>query len=133
MDIVLHKKDNNLQYASTMIRTGAIVLDVRTRQEFCESHLCGAWHVNTRLPPLDGQAYHRLFRKLRDKIGNYPESTPIIVYCKKGIRAKMAKEILETMGYSNVANLGGVEIEPLNSVMRGKIPVKGLDVCLCKN
>jgi len=88
-----------------MIRTGAIVLDVRTREEFCEGHLCGAWHVNTNLPPVDTQAYHRLFRKLRHKLASYPEASPIIIYCKKGIRAKVAKEILEMLGYRNVANV----------------------------
>jgi rhodanese-related sulfurtransferase len=125
-------KDNNLQYASTMIRTGAILLDVRTRREFCEAHLCGAWHVNTKLPPLDSEACQRLYRKLQEKVEPYPEATPIILYCKKGIRAKMAKDILETMGYRNVASLGGVEIEPLQSVMSGKTKLKGLNVCLCK-
>ena len=89
--------------------------------------------MNTTLPPLDGQAYHRLFRKLRHKVASYPEPTPIIIYCKTGTRAKTAKEILEMLGYRNVANLGGVDIEPLNSVMSGQIKSKGLDVCLCKN
>ena len=127
------KKDNNVQYASTMIRTGAILLDVRTREEFCAGHLCGAWHVNTKVPPLDNAAYRRLYRKLQEKIAAYPESTAIIIYCKKGIRANIAKDILQnSMGYRNVSALGGIESEPLKSVMTGKTKVKGLHLCLCK-
>lgn len=129
---VQHKKDRNLGYASTMIRTGAIVLDIRTKEEFCEGHLCGAWHVKTKLPPLDNADRHRLLLKLRAKLESYPETTPIIIYCKKGIRAEIAKDMLEMMGYRNVATLGGVEIEPLRSIMTGKTKLKGLDVCFCK-
>lgn len=129
----LNKKDNNLQYASTMIRTGALLLDVRTREEFCSGHLCGAWHVNTQLPPLDTKAYQRLHRKLHEKVSPYPESTPIFIYCQKGIRANIAKDILQnSWGYRNVATIGGVEIEPLKSIMTGKTKEKGLHVCFCK-
>jgi len=130
---ILPSADSNLQYASTMIRTGAILLDVRTREEFCAGHLCGAWHVNTKLPPIDNAAYRRLHRKLQNKLRGYPESTVIIIYCKKGIRANIAKDILQNyMGYRNVSTLGGIETEPLKSVKTGRTKVKGLHMCSCK-
>jgi rhodanese-related sulfurtransferase len=128
----IDKKDKNLEYASTMIRIGAIVLDVRNREEFCKAHLCGAWHINTKPPPLDTEAQHRLIRKLRQNVCTYPEATPIIVYSQKGIRSQRAKDILEMFGHRNVANLGGVDEEPLHSVMTGIMKMKGLDICFCK-
>lgn len=37
------------------------------------------------------------------------KNTPIRVYCKSGGRASQAKEILESMGYTDVTNIGGFD------------------------
>ena len=69
---------------------------------------------------------------LRQKLINYvlinkitPKNT-ILLYCKKGIRAEIAKKILNSIGYKKVKNLGG-----LNT---GKIKeyIKSYKVTLCK-
>jgi phage shock protein E len=36
------------------------------------------------------------------------KSTPIIIYCGTGKRASIAKKILESQGYTNVVNAGGL-------------------------
>ncbi|EAR11308.1 rhodanese-like domain-containing protein [Reinekea blandensis] len=37
------------------------------------------------------------------------KSTPIILYCRSGNRAGIAKSVLNDMGYENVVNLGGLQ------------------------
>ncbi len=134
--MAVHKKDYNVQYASTMIRTGAIVIDVRDRREFCAGHLYAAWHVNTRLVVDNNLSSHdkvRLYKKLSNRLKGYPENTTIIIYSADDIRVKASKDALETMGYRNVAVLGLTTVEPLRSILTGKTKVRGLSVCLCKS
>lgn len=70
----------------------AILLDVRSKQEFQEGHLEGS--INIPLYEIDKQLY-----KLPDK------QCTIIIYCASGHRSKQAKEKLEKLGYENVYNL----------------------------
>lgn len=74
----------------------AVVLDVRTAQEFAETHAKQA--IN--LPLADIEA------------GKAPEAgktAKIIVYCRSGNRSAQAAALLKEAGYSNVEDLGGIE------------------------
>ena len=113
-------KDYNLQSASKYLSQGAVLLDIRTRKEFCQGHLCNAWNIETPLPPLSKYSEQRLYEKLARKLVVFDKHVPIIIYCKKGIRARIAKEMLQRQGFKNVLILGGVNIEPLKSIMEGK-------------
>jgi rhodanese-related sulfurtransferase len=97
-------------------------LDMRTRKEFCTGHLCGAIHIETPLPPLSPlqvcQMENLIMKQLFHR--RVPEGSTIAVYCKKGIRSKIAAAILTDMGY-NALNLGGI----LNA------PLKNLSKCHC--
>lgn len=71
------------------------IIDVRTLDEFQTAHIPNALHmpydtiettITTQLP-------------IRD--------TPIILYCRSGKRAEIAKTTLTKMGYSHVINAGG--------------------------
>jgi phage shock protein E len=78
------------------IKKGAVVVDVRTIEEYA------AWHF-------DGSVNIPLL-EIEDKIhlfGNKENS--IVVYCRKGNRSGTAKTILEKHGYKNVLNGGGLE------------------------
>lgn len=93
----------------------AIILDVRTRKEYCDGHLPGAILVETPLPPLnvkDRQYMWSLFSEFSQYV--HP-NRPIIVYCKKGVRATFAASLLRRLGYRRVMILGGVDVEPLKS------------------
>jgi carboxyl-terminal processing protease len=92
-----------------------IILDIRTRKEFCSGHLCGAIHIETPLP-IQGKLTYYQYDSLRDKLisENLPKNKTILVYCKKGIRSTISANILEELGY-NVINLGGIEILPLKN------------------
>lgn len=71
----------------------AIVIDVRSEQEYIEGHFDGSINI-----PL---------YNIKDKIGNYvsDKNQLIVVYCSAGIRSVKAKSILNSLGYNNVYNL----------------------------
>lgn len=72
-----------------------LILDVRTKEEFSEWHLKNA--VNIPVQELEGRL---------DELEKYKDFE-IIVYCKGGVRSKMASEILVKNGFKYVYNLSG--------------------------
>lgn len=75
-----------------------ILIDVRSRREFSESHLNGA--INIPLP------------EIKKNIGRYVQNKnrKILVYCEYGGRSAKAVETLNKLGYTNAYNLkGGLE------------------------
>lgn len=86
--------DQYLKY----IKSGypALLLDVRSSEEYGEYHLNGSVNI-----PLD---------QLKQKAtGEYPDlRLPIFVYCQSGDRAKKGAAILKELGYWNVSSLGGL-------------------------
>lgn len=80
-----------------MIEEGALLLDVRSEQEFSEGHIDGA--VNVPHSDIDG---------LAAALGE-DKSRNAVFYCGSGRRADMAMEILAGMGYTNLYNASGYE------------------------
>lgn len=79
---------------------GALLLDVRTPDEFAAGHIDGARNV-----PHD-QVEARI-----DEIEAMVEGdkdTPIVVYCRSGRRAGIAKDALRKRGFGRITNLGGM-------------------------
>ena len=74
---------------------GAVLLDVRTPQEYREGHIPGSKNV-----PL----------QTIDKISSVADNKniPLFVYCYSGGRSRQAAAMLQRMGYSNVQNIGGI-------------------------
>ena len=70
----------------------AILIDVRSKQEFNEGHFNGAINI-----PLND--INIITNKIKDK------NKYIILYCSSGIRSKKAQKILISDGYMNVYNL----------------------------
>jgi len=77
----------------------AIVLDVRTPEEYGEDHIATAKNV-----PVDelDKRLAEVDKLVKDK------AQPIVVYCAAGKRAARAKQTLEAAGYTNVVNGGGL-------------------------
>lgn len=73
----------------------AILLDVRTPQEYREGHIFGS--VNVPLQQLDHVAYVA-----------ENEDAALYVYCHSGARSRQAAMELKHMGYTNVTNIGGI-------------------------
>ena len=74
---------------------GAVLLDVRTHQEYREGHIPGSQNV-----PL----------QQLDKVEEVTENkdTVLYVYCRSGARSRQAVSLLNHMGYTNVHNIGGI-------------------------
>ena len=87
--------DINQGVAKYLSMPGAVLLDVRTPQEYREGHIPGS--INLPLQALDNA---------EEIIEN--EDTPIYVYCHSGSRSRQAAALLGAMGYTNVKNIGGI-------------------------
>ena len=119
---------NVTKKAENAIRNGnGIILDIRTPAEFQQGHLCGAHLVNTPVPPLAYDRRQELYNNLKKLVRKYPNKT-FIVYCKKGIRARLAVDMLETLGVSAVS-LGGIHTAPLKQIMSGQVRNDYLKPC----
>lgn len=88
---------NYMEAKEKIINDGAILLDVRTKEEYDEKHIDGA-----SLLPLDIIDIDNISQIVSEK------DTPIIVYCRSGNRSKQAREKLIALGYSKVYDLGAM-------------------------
>lgn len=85
----------------------AIVLDVRTPEEYAAGHIAGA----TLLPVTEIQA--RAASAIPDKEATY------LVYCRSGNRSATAAALLFQMGYAHVYDFGGIQDWPYGTVTDG--------------
>lgn len=81
-----------------------VILDVRTYDEFDEGHI-----KNAVLIP-DFELNDRAEDELTDK------NQLIFVYCRSGVRSAGAAYILDTLGYTNVKDIGGIINWPYETV-----------------
>jgi len=72
---------------------GAIVVDVRSSQEYEEGHICGAINIPE----------YKINCKIDKALTN--KEKEIVLYCSSGIRSKDAYKKLIKLGYKNVYNL----------------------------
>ena len=88
-------KDINLGIKEYESVPGAVLLDVRTSQEYREGHIPKSKNV-----PL----------QMLEQIISVADSkqTPLYVYCYSGSRSCQAVTVLKHMGYRNVSNIGGI-------------------------
>lgn len=79
--------------ARRWVEAGALLVDVRTPEEFAAGHIAGA--VNIPVQQLD-----RRMAELpaRDR--------PVVVYCRSGQRSRRAAHALREAGYAEVHDLG---------------------------
>ena len=77
------------------VTDGAVLLDVRTPDEYRQGHIPGSKNI-----PLQS------INKVTGVIDN--KATPVFVHCLSGARSRQAVAILKQMGYTNVKNIGGI-------------------------
>ncbi len=82
--------------------SGAVLLDVRTIEEYRDGHIEGSVNL-----PLD--RIGEIGKVVKDK------GTPLYVHCLSGGRSGRAVSYLRQIGYTNVNNIGGI------SAYRGKV------------
>ena len=88
---------NYLDAKEKMINEGAILIDVRTEEEYNEKHIDGA-----ELLPLDTIDENSILDIVDSK------EDIIIVYCQSGNRSGQALEKLKDLGYEKVYDLGAM-------------------------
>ncbi len=71
----------------------AILIDVRSEQEFSEEHIKGAISI----------PYYELPRRAKQEL--IDKNKKIILYCNTGVRSKKAENILRKMSYKNVSSI----------------------------
>ena len=76
---------------------GAVILDVRTPQEFAEGHLEGAVNLD-----VNAANFSTRLREL-DPAGRY------LVYCRSGNRSKQAIDRMKAAGFTTLEDLGSVQ------------------------
>ena len=84
-----------VEEAAALVRGGALLLDVRTGQEYAAGHLPGALHVP--YDQLDARA---------SELGD--PGSPVVVYCRSGRRSAIAATTLGRLGWKRVHDLGGM-------------------------
>lgn len=91
--------NNNIDYeeAKMILKNDkeAILLDVRSPQEYRENHLSGS--INLPLYNIESNCNEMLPNK----------KDTIIIYCQSGNRSKRAMQILQKEGYTNLYNIAG--------------------------
>ena len=77
----------------------AIIIDVRSIPEYENRHIKGAVNI-----PVDNIDINTLEELITSKQSN------IIVYCASGNRSKRAANIISQFGYTNVFDLGSINV-----------------------
>jgi len=96
---VLVKRANLIseKEATARLKEGALVIDVRSRQEYDSGHLSQAINI-----PLDDLGT-LLPQQVKDR------NQVLLLHCASGIRSGVAKKRLEAAGYKNAFNLGSYD------------------------
>ena len=85
--------------ARALVKDGALLVDVRTPEEYSAGHIDGALNIPV------GELGARL-SELGDQKG------AIVLYCRSGARSAKAKTLLESKGFTSVVNLGAMSSWP---------------------
>jgi phage shock protein E len=94
---LLYKRTGDLSVADAqqMVKDGALLVDVRTAEEFQGGHIEGA--VNIPLQEVGSRT---------SEFG--PKDGDIVLYCRSGNRSGQAATTLKAAGFSSVHNLGAM-------------------------
>ena len=89
----MDENDIGLEELKQLQKEGAVIIDVRSPQEYREGHIDGAISI----PEYDikKEAEKRIINKNKD----------IVVYCSSGGRSKKVQKQLKKLGYNQVYNL----------------------------
>ena len=76
-----------------LVKKGAIILDVRSKEEFQRGHIKGALNIPVNV--------------LGNNLDKLKKDKPIIACCASGMRSASAKSVLKSNGFTEVYNGGG--------------------------
>ena len=95
----LQNGDITIEELKNKVAQGAILIDVRSNQEYREGHLQGAINI----PEFE------IKNKIEREVPKKNQLT--VLYCQYSGRSRIAMTVMKNMGYTNVYNLyGGLDI-----------------------
>lgn len=80
--------------AHSRVEHGALLLDVRSVEEYAQKHLPNAVNI----PVQD----------LAARVAEVPKDRDVVVYCHSGARSARAARLLADKGYTRITDLGGM-------------------------
>lgn len=89
--------EQDIETAWKMIDNGAMIVDVRTPEEFAQGHLANAINI-----PFENIAAEFAKR-------NIDKATDVVLYCRSGRRSDIAQMSLIEQGYTHTYNGGGYQ------------------------
>lgn len=84
--------------APETVPADAVVIDVRSSEEFAAGHLEGAENIDVQAADFD------------DQIAALPPSGDYVVYCQSGARSAAAATRMEDVGLPNVSDAGAMSV-----------------------
>ena len=87
--------DINAEVETMKSIENAVLLDVRSKEEYSDGHIPGSKNV-----PVEN------IEKVADVIKD--KDTPVYVYCLRGSRSASAVSAMKKMGYTNAKSIGGI-------------------------
>ena len=93
-----------------LIKQGALIIDVRSNEEFAGGHLDNAINIE-----------YENIQLLAKTIGS-DKNRSVVFYCRSGRRANVAIDELNKMGYSNIFN--GQGLSSMQAALEHKNEVK---------
>jgi phage shock protein E len=81
----------------TQSKDQLVILDVRTPEEYQEIHVKGSQNIDWK------QA------DFKDRVLQLDKSASYKVYCRSGNRSGQAMELMKSLGFQDVENLGSVQ------------------------
>lgn len=92
---LFNKNDINQEIENFRNTPGAVLLDVRTREEYDSGHIPGSINI-----PVENIA------DVKKQISN--RETPVFIYCLRGTRSLKAVKAMQSLGYTQVKSIGGI-------------------------
>jgi rhodanese-related sulfurtransferase len=89
--------DTTAPVGKMTLTPAAVVIDVRSPEEFAAGHISGATNLD-----FEGGV-------LAEALAGLDRETAYSIYCRSGRRSALAKQAMEEAGFSNVTDLGGIE------------------------
>lgn len=96
------RKDINAGVEECRNNADAVLLDVRTTEEYRQGHIEGGLNIPV-----------HIIQNVKNSVSDLDR--PLYVHCLSGSRSARAVSVLKSMGYTNVTDIGGV------NAYRGKV------------
>ena len=101
----LYKADINSQRAYNMQQKGALLVDIRTKREFADSHAKGSINIPLFYAKNGQRVVNQQFIiQMRELMQNKLEQNLILI-CRSGSRTKLGANVLAQNGFTNVFNI----------------------------